>query len=162
MATIWYTGGNRPLAGAHMTPIAVLGISVAVAAPLPKERVKPMPSVVGEWVVETETKGGEEQPKEGEPFSYLFRDDGSWALLQRGRLFADYRRYTTEPKATPATIDLFPPGTGTQPWYRGIYKVDGDTLTICYSDRGEPRPTTFESTAHSTSTLKVFKRVKQE
>jgi uncharacterized protein (TIGR03067 family) len=142
-----------------MTPVAILGMAVAVAAPLPKERVKPMPSVVGEWVVERSTFAGEEQPRDGEVV-YVFREDGTYALFRNARLFVDGRRYTTDSKAVPATIDLFTPGTSAEPLYRGIYKVD--TLTICHSDRGGPRPTKFESTSHSATNLKVFQRVKRE
>jgi len=40
----------------------------------------------------------------------------------------------------------------------GIYMLEGDTLTVCYSDRDERRPTDFESTPESHRYLVVFER----
>ena len=41
---------------------------------------------------------------------------------------------------------------------QGIYKLDGDTLTICYTMPGQERPKAFESQAGSGATLVVWKR----
>jgi uncharacterized protein (TIGR03067 family) len=41
---------------------------------------------------------------------------------------------------------------------QGIYALDGDTLTICYTMPGNERPTQFESKPGSGATLVVWKR----
>jgi Tir chaperone protein (CesT) family len=43
---------------------------------------------------------------------------------------------------------------------QGIYKLDGDTLTICFAGPGEPRPMEFKSTEQSRSWLMVLKKAK--
>ena len=43
---------------------------------------------------------------------------------------------------------------------QGIYVLDGDTLTICYTMPGGERPKEFESKPGSKATLVVWKRAK--
>jgi uncharacterized protein (TIGR03067 family) len=59
-----------------------------------------------------------------------------------------------DPTRTPRQIDL--KGLGPQE-LRGIYRLEKDTLTICFGDKGE-RPTRFESKPDSGTTLMVLKR----
>jgi uncharacterized protein (TIGR03067 family) len=40
----------------------------------------------------------------------------------------------------------------------GIYKIEGDVLTLCYDNEGNKRPTTFESPAKSSFVLSVLRR----
>jgi uncharacterized protein (TIGR03067 family) len=44
--------------------------------------------------------------------------------------------------------------------FRGIYRVEGDTLTLCFSWPPMDRPTEFRSRRNSTIVLAVFKRAK--
>jgi uncharacterized protein (TIGR03067 family) len=43
---------------------------------------------------------------------------------------------------------------------QGIYLIQGDTLRICYTMPGKPRPTVFESHAGSGAYLMVWTRQK--
>src|SRR4051812_41349847 len=54
--------------------------------------------------------------------------------------------------ARPATYDVNEFGTGSRK-FLGIYKVEGDTLTICYREPEKGRPTTFDGGGY----LEVFK-----
>jgi uncharacterized protein (TIGR03067 family) len=71
--------------------------------------------------------------------------------------------YTTDPKAGPPAIDFIRPPEQKRPPLRGIYQVDGDTLTVCLPDdpAGE-RPKKFEAPAKSKALLLTFKRANKD
>jgi len=65
--------------------------------------------------------------------------------------------FTIDPTTTPRSVtDTI--GEGRQ--IRGIYKLEGDSLTSCVARIGEDRPGEFDSKPGSGHTLRVFRRVK--
>jgi uncharacterized protein (TIGR03067 family) len=65
--------------------------------------------------------------------------------------------FTVDPTTVPkSTIDTLPDGQT----IKGIYQLQGDTLTSCVARPGADRPTVFASEPGSGHTLRVFKRVK--
>ncbi len=65
-----------------------------------------------------------------------------------------------DPSANPKAIDVTPDGGGSRDKpVLGIYKLDGDSLTICMADADLPRPVGFSSAKGSKQTLMVFRRV---
>lgn len=137
--------------------------AIGIAAPALKDLPRKDQSPVGEWQVESVVSGGRPRPVGAEPFRYTFTADGKW-YLHRGPLEPDEtveRAYFTDPKADPPRIDLrYDPAEQESRVGQGIFKVEGDTLTICLRRRGTGRPKAFESTPDVPTTLYVFKRVK--
>jgi uncharacterized protein (TIGR03067 family) len=67
--------------------------------------------------------------------------------------------YTVDATQQPATIDML--GTEGESQGKpglGIYRLDGDTLTLCYCLPGNPRPAAFESPPKCGIYLVVWKR----
>jgi uncharacterized protein (TIGR03067 family) len=62
---------------------------------------------------------------------------------------------TQDPKAYDTTVTT---GAHKGDKQYGIYKLDGDELTICIASSGFPRPKDFKAPAGSNDTLTVWKR----
>jgi uncharacterized protein (TIGR03067 family) len=64
-----------------------------------------------------------------------------------------------DPARVPKALDVIPDG-GPARGQRvsGIYRLDGDRLTICMADAGTPRPTDFSAEADEPRTLMLFRR----
>ena len=67
------------------------------------------------------------------------------------------------PDKNPKEIDsLYLNGTLRDKVVYGIYKIEGDTITYCFADAGNPRPKEFASKPDSGLTLMVLKRISKE
>jgi len=145
-----------------MIALHLLGAALALGAPGLKDPPKRVQSVVGVWVAESFTFAGKPRPPGSRPIRYEFTADGKWYSYRGERKTAMERTYFTNPKADPPQIDLnYDPAEQEAPIGRGIFKVEGDTLTLCFVRNNGTRPTTFESTGEPPALLYVLKRVKE-
>ena len=143
----------------------LLGLALAVGAPALKDR-ETAPSLVGEWEVESIGTNGNPNAATTAGLRYTFTEDGKWLIHRNGKETAPgtSRGYTADPKRKPPGVDLLS-NTAAANGSRlvGIYKVEGDTLTICGTRvKGADRPTTFEAGPGSGRTVYVLKRAKKE
>jgi uncharacterized protein (TIGR03067 family) len=89
-----------------------------------------------------------------------------WALTGREYLSTSHAApvagtYALDPATTPKRIDTTPTtGPMKRRAFAGIYELDGDTLRVCLSDDGGPRPTGFPDTPAKGQSVAVYKRVK--
>ena len=110
------------------------------------------PSVEGDWSLISATLAGRAMPPEA------FR--GPLRLSRGTYTFQnDTGEYVMRADARPAAMDVIgrrgPNAGRTLP---AIYRLDGDTLTICYDLSGTARPTEFRSDAGSTLFLARYVR----
>ncbi len=144
-----------------MYPSLLLGVALAVAAPGVKDppKKKDLPTIHGEWTVESITIGGMALPRQqaGGPEKFEFAPDGTMTVRMSagGVPKNEVGRYTLDEKKSPPEIDLVPDVAGKEMTMLGIFKLDGDTLTLCV---GEKRPAQFETVAGELSILLTFKR----
>ena len=115
------------------------------------------PSLVGEWAIESSVEDG--KPDQLPPgMTWTFTADGKAALKVGGQAVpAIEATYTADPKKAPAQVDV---AAGPGETLRGIYKVEKDTLTFCFVEGPDARPTAFASPAGSKVVLLTLTRVK--
>lgn len=140
-----------------------LGLTVAVAAPAAKDPPKKEATIVGQWVGEKAVAGGKELPVPDGGIVFTFAADGVLSVTEQGPGKPDTGSYKVDPKKNPPEIDLIPPSTKKEPVMQGIYKLDGDTLTLCFrhGPPGTERPNEFESPAGSDVIVMTLKRKKE-
>lgn len=112
----------------------------------------------GTWQVTSLVREGRESSPEINR-SIVREVDGDHVVWKRdGQSFAG-TTISLDPKADPPAIDVIPDG-GPSRGERvlGIYKLDGDALTICMASPGGPRPRTFAAAEGSGNTLTTFRR----
>lgn len=137
-----------------MNPSLLLGLAIAVAAPAPKEGAKTDPGTFeGEWKIESYIQGS--KPNENRIGTVFQIGDGKVVTVGK----KEQVDYKLNPKADPPEIDL---GTEKET-IRGIYKLDGDTLILCFpKGKGSERPAKFESPADSNIVVMTLKREKKK
>jgi uncharacterized protein (TIGR03067 family) len=140
-----------------MTPL-VAGVALLVAAPGAKDPPKKdPPSLIGVWIGETGIKGGKPSPPEDA--SMEFTKDGSLVFKEKGKDITG--SYKLDVKKNPAELDITLGAGGQSFSLPGIYKIEGDTLTICFTFMGD-RPAKFESPDGSMNMLITLKRAKKD
>lgn len=135
--------------------------SFAAAAPGSKDKdpaPKPSP-LVGEWEIVSSTTLGNTRPWEfGGVFT--FKADGQWATRQKPDDKVTWHKYSVDDKADPKTMDLVltdPKGKVTT--WRWLYRVDGDTLEVCFTGEGTVRPKELEAGKGSMNVIYTMKKM---
>jgi uncharacterized protein (TIGR03067 family) len=118
----------------------------------PKDEEK----IVGTWAVESYVEGGQKMPEEAlQQTKVILAADGKMTAKQGER--EQEFTYKLDPAKKPKEIEVTNDRGQT---VFGIYKLDGDTLTVCVARRGE-RPTEFASKEDTAVILEVLKREKK-
>jgi RNA polymerase sigma factor (sigma-70 family) len=118
----------------------------------PKDEEK----ILGTWVLVSGEEGGQKAPEERiKEAKVIFAADGKMTakLGEREQEFT----YQLDPAKKPKEFSVTDDKDRT---VLGIYKLDGDTLTVCFARDGD-RPTEFASKEGTTVVLEVLKREKK-
>ena len=140
----------------------LMGLTLVVAAPALKVVPKIAPhTLIGQWVSESAVVAGRAVPAPvGSTTSY--EADGTSTSHDPRTESDNVSTYTTDAKKSPAEIDFFLSGGGPgQKPILGIFKIEGDTLTVCFNFDGA-RPTKFESPAGSEVAIATLKWVEHK
>ena len=112
----------------------------------------------GTWIATSSTYDGQKAPDEiARSIKHIVAQDHVvWE--RQGKRFAG-TKIELDPTPDPKNIDVIPDG-GPNRGERvlGIYKLDGDRLTICMARAGQPRPQEFKAEKGSGWTLQTFER----
>jgi len=138
-----------------------LGLVLLLAAPAIKEAPKKHINVAGEWQVERLVVNGRPIDSTADR-KYIFSADGKWTRTEGEETPKLLRTFTIDSSKNPIAIDMKLSDPAKAAAHIGIVKIEGDTMTLCYSRNQAERPTKFESPEGSTVVLIVMKRKKKE
>jgi uncharacterized protein (TIGR03067 family) len=118
-------------------------------------------ALVAKWKIEKAELGGKDILEHLKDMKFEITAGGKYTA-QVGEE-KDAGSFTIDTSKTPKELDVKPTGgPGKGKTMKAIYKLDGDTLAICYehdTDSGK-RPEKFETKAGTTQLLIVYKRMK--
>ena len=137
--------------------VILIAANVAVWAEDPS-RTTELKRHQGTWLVVSFERDGRKTPKDVTDSIVRLVENDHVTWTRSGKSFAG-TTMVLDPKAEPPTIDLIPDGgPARDKRVLGIYKLEGDTLTICVADPDTPRPTAFSAPKGSGRTLQRFRR----
>lgn len=115
----------------------------------------------GAWRVTAQEHGGKRSPAKGLA-SLTLEVAGSRFTTRDGTdVKEDAEAAQLDAKTKPAAIDLkITAGPDRDKVIRGIWKLDGDELSVCIAEPGRERPKEFKGAEGTGQTLLVFKRAK--
>ena len=135
--------------------LAVVGLFLLATADTPQEEVARHQGV---WNAESFTRDGEKTPEEIVKTITRTAEAGHIVWKRNGKAFAG-TTMILDTSADPKTIDILPDGGPAQDKkVLGIYKIEGDVLTICMADADVPRPKAFSAEKGSRTTLMTFRK----
>jgi uncharacterized protein (TIGR03067 family) len=147
----------------HLSVVLALSFAAGVsAAPGLKDLPPKGPDISGEWVLVSLSMGGVPTTLDAIAVHTEFTADGRRVSRNRlGQVVAE-ARYALGREQAPPTFDLRYKAEGPVT-LRGVYAVDRETLTICYTtDADAARPAKLEAPAGSKVFLAVYNRAKKK
>jgi uncharacterized protein (TIGR03067 family) len=140
---------------------AMLCLALTLGAPGLKDKPA-SPVLEGEWQAQSRSFNGKPAPYDPASVQYVFGPAGEWVMFLEGKKIDEEKRtYEAIKDSRPLAINLTIGVSAEGPTFRGIYKIEGDILTICMRQGSDERPTEFKSEEGSRTYLYVFKRVKK-
>lgn len=111
----------------------------------------------GTWQLVSATKEGKKTPEDVVKKIRVVIKGNTHSVYFDDKPLAKEISFTINPRKNPKiTTDTLPDGKT----IKGIYRLEGDTLTSCVAEADKDRPTEFVSKPGSGLTVRVFKRVK--
>ena len=142
-----------------MSTTLLLGMAWTIGAPA----LKPLPNpevIVGEWrLIDSYHAGKSDFELQRTAIDTVRITQDDWSAISQGRVCVK-SAIRVDTKNRPAQIDIGVPAPNQPGSLLGIFKIEGDTLTVAYDDAPNARPTKFESPRTSSIQVLIFQRIK--
>ena len=145
-----------------MNALLVAGLILGIGAPAPKEAPKKASEskLEGLWEISKFTVAGAVNTDGASRLE--FAADGTFTFHWVKQKFAKQYKSNADSSKSPAELDWWL-GSDEKKFLRGIYKIDGDILTVCFEDGFDSkRPTKFESLKGTKTMIWTLKRVEKK
>jgi uncharacterized protein (TIGR03067 family) len=125
---------------------------------------KDLKSLAGTWNVTSRETNGEKAPADVLKGMFVkVTDDGTATVTKEGKEIHKAKWTNMDPTQKTKTVDLEVVDGDEKGKIRlGIYRVEGDQLTLCVANAGKDRPETFSAGVDSGQTLMTCTRKKDE
>ena len=138
---------------------AVLLLLFSADAPKVEPDKDEVKALQGKWLVKEHEHGGKKTAAKVLANLSLEVSGSKMTTRDAGNLKEGTSIVAIDAKAKPATLDLkVESGSDAGKVVKAIYKLEGDTLTICVAEPGKDRPKAFAAREASGHTLMVFKK----
>jgi uncharacterized protein (TIGR03067 family) len=133
---------------------------LVAAVPTAQDAVKTeLDKLQGDWTMVSQEVRGKKAPEENVKQSMLTIKGEQWTRTTKGN--AETVKFKIDPSKDLKTIDMtFVGPAGNESRWLGIYKLEGDTLTICRVAAPFERPKEFKTT-NDAGFLLVWKRAEK-
>jgi uncharacterized protein (TIGR03067 family) len=132
---------------------------IAAVAPA-QDAKKELEKLQGEWTMVSLEENGMKVADETAKQYKLTVKENQWIVTRSGKEGFAKVTFKIDPTKDPKTIDLTYKTGDKESVSQGIYKLAGDTLTLCRTDSKAERPKQFKI-RDKLDTLVVWKRVKK-
>jgi uncharacterized protein (TIGR03067 family) len=134
--------------------VALLTLNCLVAAEQKDPAKDEIEKLQGDWMMVSSETSGKKAPDNIVKISSVSIKGDQWLAKLGGR----ETKFTikVDPTKSPRTIDFTGPSSTGEVTSPGVYKLEGDSLTVCIAGRGKDRPKEFKS--EDGSMLLVYKR----
>ena len=138
--------------------LPLVAVLLTAAAAPAQDTKKELEKLQGEWTMVSLESRGEKVPEETVKQYRLTIKGDQWTVSSD--MGTNEATFKIDPSKDPKTIDLTFKRADEAIPSRGIYKLEGDTLTLCRTVGDRERPKEFKTTADA-GQLVVWKRTKK-
>jgi len=135
--------------------VAAAGCLLAADAPKDDPAKKEQTQLQGAWIVVSAERGGKALDELKD--SRVKVEGDKLTITVASKKKEETARFKLNPTTKPKQIDILEGQTAAL----GIYSLEGDTLTICWTKGGKERPTALTTKDQPTWMMVVFKREKK-
>jgi uncharacterized protein (TIGR03067 family) len=136
--------------------LPVLVVLAVVAAEPAKDAKEELDKLQGEWTMVSLEQKGKKAPEDMVKRYRLTIKGDQWAVSIDG-MAGSVITFKIDPAKSPREIDMVLKMGDRESVSKGIYKLEGDTLTLCRTVGDVARPKEFKTTAEA-GVLVVWKR----